>query len=146
MNTFVQPEKHRALEIIDAIVALLEHHLTEPVLRNRLEPARQVPAVAIKIGSDEVIGHQSRFTDRRLQIYVDLLIAPEQKADLDAQTLDLRLKVERLLLAPDPLKLNWVIEVSDPEMLDPDYNGEGDIPLGATRLVFAVSYRVEREC
>ncbi|MBY6104904.1 hypothetical protein KUW19_00210 [Ferrimonas balearica] len=131
---------HPVLDILDAIEAqLTAAGLT--VIRNQLRPAESVPAVTIRMGSDDVEVSSIQHDDRRLEVITDILVSPSIKDDLDSQTLGVRHKLEQTLLPHGALGVGHVLVVESPTQLEPNYQGDGERPLGMTTLSWPVKYR-----
>lgn len=136
-------ETHCAARILEAVRARLEPVLPGKVHPNRVRPLApdDLPAVIVRMGEDKRIASLSAREVWALQVEVLILVAA-QVADLDGETLALRLAITRALRTEDRLGLPFVRDVDLSEQSPSDVTATDEGAGAVTALGFSVEYQV----
>ena len=135
---------HKAQLIINEIntrlTTLVAAGVVKEVMKNRTDVPDELPAVAVRMGSDTPQNQNAQFIDSQLIINTDIYVITTAQ-DLDEKTLAIRLEVHKKLMADHNLGLAFVTQIMPIGQSEPDYNGEGEQYAGATRLSWQINYR-----
>lgn len=135
---------HKAQLIINEIntrlSTLIDSGVVVEVMKNRVDVPDELPAIAIRMGSDEPESQNASFIDSNLIINTDVYVITTAQ-NLDEATLAIRLEVHKKLMATYNLGFDFVTQITPLGQSEPDYNGDGEQYAGATRLSWRVSYR-----
>jgi hypothetical protein len=127
-------------EIYTRLLTLVDSKVLLEVMKNRTDVPDQLPAIAVKMGSDEPDNQNATFIDSNLIVNTDIYVITTEQ-ELDEKTLAIRLETHKKLMADYNLGLGFVTQITPLGQSEPDYNGEGEQYAGATRLSWRVSYR-----
>jgi hypothetical protein len=127
-------------EIYTRLLTLVDSKVVLEVMKNRADVPDDVPAIAVRMGSDEPDNQNASFIDSSLIVNTDIYVITTEQ-ELDEKTLAIRLEIHKKLMADYNLGLGFVTQITPLGQSEPDYNGEGEQYAGATRLSWRVSYR-----
>jgi hypothetical protein len=135
---------HKAQLIINEINTRLNVLIGEgvvlEVMKNRVDVPDELPAIAIRMGSDDPESQNASFIDSNLIINTDIYVITTAQ-ELDELTLAIRLEMHKKLMVDHNLGLSFVTQITPLGQSEPDYNGDGEQYAGATRLSWRISYR-----
>jgi hypothetical protein len=127
-------------EIYTRLLTLVDSKVVLEVMKNRADVPDDVPAIAVRMGSDEPDNQNASFIDSSLIVNTDIYVITTEQ-ELDEKTLAIRLETHKKLMADYNLGLSFVTQITPLGQSEPDYNGDGEQYAGATRLSWRVSYR-----
>jgi hypothetical protein len=127
-------------EINSRLATLIPMGVVSEVMKNRTDIPDQLPAIAVRMGTDEPTNQNASFLDSNLIIYTDIYVITSAQ-DLDEKTLLIRLELHKKLMVDYNLGLSFVTEINPLGQSQPDYNGDGELYAGATRISWQISYR-----
>ena len=130
---------HNVKIVMDAFIAHLETNITVDVIRNRVNPADEQPAIGVSMGNDEPDLEISTLAERRrrLTVNIELLTFSNTTADLDGDILALREQFEAALVKFNHALVSviWPWDVDQPE-----YAFDGENPAALTRMAVPMTY------